>query len=475
MKKNMAIMIVGVVAIMACNLMAAGPEMPLKEHPAVSAYDGWRLGTQAWSFNRFTFYEGLDKTRSLGLDYIEAYPGQKLSKDGDGKFHHNMSEELRKEVKQKLKDAQIKVVNYGVVGLGNDEAKAREVFEFAKDMGIETIASEPPFEAFDMLDKLCQEYKINLAVHNHPKPSRYWNPDTVLKVAEGRSDYIGACADTGHWVRSGLDPVECLKKLEGRIKSLHFKEIKDGHDVPWGTGAKRAPKLLEELHRQGFEGVFSIEYEYNWSNSVPEMRQCVAFFEKKGRELNPTGWEPLFDEDFANADMKEGSWEWKQGVLTRMGGGDIWTKGKYSDFVLDMEYKLAPKTNSGVFIRTQDHNWLPWIEVQVEDSHGKEIDRHVAGGIFDVLAPSKNAVKPAGKWNRMTIGAKDNKVYVVLNNEPIIDMDLNDWDEAHKNPDGSKNKFNVAYKDLPREGFIGLQDHGQAVWYRNLSIKELQD
>jgi sugar phosphate isomerase/epimerase len=216
-------------------------------HPATDAYNGWRLGIQAWTFNRYSFYEAIDKTASLGLDWIEAYPNQRLSDEhGDAKMGHDMAKELRKEVKQKLAESGVRLVNYGVVGLPNDEKQCRKVFDFAKDMGIETIVSEPPEDAFDMLDELCKEYKIKLAVHNHPKPSHYWNPDTVLKVCKGRSKWIGACADTGHWVRSKLDPVECLKKLEGRIVSVHFKELIDGHDTVWGTGAKRAEPLLKE-------------------------------------------------------------------------------------------------------------------------------------------------------------------------------------------------------------------------------------
>jgi hypothetical protein len=82
-------------------------------------------------------------------------------------------------------------------------------------------------------------------------------------------------------------------------------------------------------------------------------------------------------------------------------------------------------------------------------------------------------VKKPGEWNHCTITCKANKIYVVLNDEQIIDMDLNLWTEAHKNPDGTPNKFNTAYKDMPRVGRIGLQDHGDPVWYRNIKIKTL--
>jgi len=241
---------------------------------------GWRLGCQAYSFNHFTFYETVEKTASLGLGYIEAYPGQKLSKDNSppGNFDEGMSEAVQAQVKKKLAAAGVRLVNYGVVGLPGDEAGCRKVFDFAKKMGLETIVSEPDEQTFALLDKLTEEYKINVAIHNHPKASHYWNPDIVLKACEGHSKRIGACADTGHWVRSGLDPLECLKKLQGRIISLHFKDLQDSHDVPWGTGASGARAMLAELARQGFRGVFSIEYEYNWDNSVPEIAKCVEFF-----------------------------------------------------------------------------------------------------------------------------------------------------------------------------------------------------
>jgi len=446
----------------------------------------WKLGPQAYSFKKFTFYEAIDKAEQLGLHYIEAYPGQKVSKERmDVKTGPDMSEEVRAEVKQKLKDAKIKLINFGVTKLTSDEAQCRKVFEFAKDMGIETIVSEPPEDAFDLIDKLCNEYNIKVAIHNHPKPSHYWNPDTVLKVCEGRSKMIGACADTGHWMRSGLNPLEAVKKLEGRIVSFHLKDlnefgVRSAHDVPWGTGKADIKAILTELARQRFRGSFSIEYEHNWEDSVPEIQKCVDYFKKTAAKLRPSrskskgprsrGMKDLFAKDFSNA-VLEGKWAFEDGVLTRKGGGDIWTKDKYGDFVLKLEFKVAEGTNSGVFIRTGDYEWLPWIEIQIEDSSDKPISNHICGGIFDIIAPSKNMVKKPGLWNEMTIVAKGKRIIVVLNDEKVVDMDLNDWDTAHKNPDGTKNKFDIAYKDLPRSGFIGLQDHGRPIWYRNVKIK----
>ena len=279
--------------VLALGLLATGGTC-LAAEPGPGAPNaeklGWHLGCQAYSFNRFTFFEAVDKVHSLGLNYIEMYGGQTLNADKpDVKTGPGMSAEDRALVKAKLAECNIKLVAYGVTSLPNDEAQSREVFDFAKDMGIQVITSEPTRDAFDLIDKLCQEYDISVALHNHPRPSPYWNPDTVLQVCEGRSKYIGACADTGHWMRSGIDPLEALKKLEGRIVSFHLKDLnamdKKAHDVPWGTGEANVKALLEEIHRQGIEAVFSIEYEHNWENSVPEIAQCVAYFDEVAAEL----------------------------------------------------------------------------------------------------------------------------------------------------------------------------------------------
>lgn len=248
---------------------------------------GWKLGSQAYTFKNFTFAEALDKINHLGLQYVEGYSRQKIGNGMEGTTHYTMDAATRQKVKDLLKSKGIKMVAYGVV-TGKDEEDWRKIFAFAKDMGIEEITSEPPQEDLDMVDRLAGEYQIKVALHNHPKPSRYWNPDTVLEAVKGRKN-IGACADVGHWVRSGLEPVECLKKLEGHIISLHFKDLnekaREAHDVPWGTGISNVESMLKELKRQGFQGLFSIEYEHNWDNSVPEIKQSVQYFNKIAQQL----------------------------------------------------------------------------------------------------------------------------------------------------------------------------------------------
>jgi hypothetical protein len=190
-------------------------------------------------------------------------------------------------------------------------------------------------------------------------------------------------------------------------------------------------------------------------------------------------WKPLFDgKDLsgwqtANGQPVKKGWVVKNGELVReRGAGDIWTKQRYGDFVLEVEFKTTG--NSGVFIRTDDpkDNVQTGIEVQVDVPRGKP-SKHSVGAIYDLVPPSKEPAKK-GDWNKLTITAKGSTVEVALNGEKIAEMDVNRWTEGGKNPDGTKNKFKTALKDFKREGYIGLQDHGAVVAYRNIKIKELK-
>ena len=240
---------------------------------------GWRVGCQAWTFNSGTFFDAIDKNAALKLKVIEAFPGQKVSKDIDDRMGPGMKPEAVAAVKKKLAEKGVKLVNFGVTGIAGKEADARKLFDWAKTMGIETIVTESdnPFN-----DKLAQEYGISIAFHNHPNS---WPPEKVLKACEGKSKRIGACADTGHWMRRGIKPIDGIEKLKGRIVSFHLKDLDKmgGHDVPWGTGQGDVKAVLTELHKQGFQGVFSIEYEYRFS--LADLDQCVKFLNQCAKEI----------------------------------------------------------------------------------------------------------------------------------------------------------------------------------------------
>lgn len=251
---------------------------------------GWKLGVQAWTFRDRTAFEAIDTAHALGLKYIELYPGQKLRPDADAKIADDMPIELRDALCQKLAASQVKAMAFGVVGFDKDEAKARQTFAFAEAMGIKSISCEPDGDAWDLVEKLADQYRIDIACHDHPKPSHYWNPEFVLAAVKGRSQRLGACADTGHWPRSGLDGVASLELLAGRIRSLHFKDIapadQTGEDKPWGTGDGKAHAMLAELDRQGFRGLFSIEYETGSGKELEaNVAKCIAFFDSEARAI----------------------------------------------------------------------------------------------------------------------------------------------------------------------------------------------
>jgi sugar phosphate isomerase/epimerase len=256
---------------------------------------GFFIGCQAYTFNHFTLFEAIEKTAEAGGKVIEFYPGQKLSKEEPAvQWDHNASPQAIQKVKDKLAACKITAVNYGVVNIPKDEAEARKIFEFAKTMGLYGITTES-VEALDTIEKLVKEYDIKVGFHDHPKqannPSyKMWDPNYVLSVIKDRDARIGSCADTGHWVRSGLNPVECLRILKGRIISSHLKDLHQmgpsAHDVPYGTGVSDVPALLNELKAQQFAGNISIEYEYHWENSTPEVAQCIGFVRGYGTARN---------------------------------------------------------------------------------------------------------------------------------------------------------------------------------------------
>ena len=188
-------------------------------------------------------------------------------------------------------------------------------------------------------------------------------------------------------------------------------------------------------------------------------------------------WRPLFNgKDLAGWQCKPESWKVENGELVCVGGSYIWTEEQFGDYMLEFEFKIPEKGNSGVFFRTADLRdpVQTGIEMQVLDSFGKaEVGKHDCGAIYDCLAPAKNMVRKPGEWNHAVLICRGPWINAYMNGHHIIQMNLDQWTEPNRNPDGSPNKYRTAYKDMPRVGHIGFQDHGKPVWYRNVRIKPL--
>jgi hypothetical protein len=148
------------------------------------------------------------------------------------------------------------------------------------------------------------------------------------------------------------------------------------------------------------------------------------------------------------------------------------------NYVLALDFKITPHCNSGIFVRTMPLTrragkdvGYNGIEIAIDDT--KSAGYVDTGAFYDLVKPTKNAMKPVGEWNHIVITSDRNRMSVVLNGEPVSQINLDQWREPNKRPDGSAHKFDVAYKDHPRKGYIGLQDHGSDCWFRNIKLKRL--
>lgn len=266
--------------------------------PAIRAQEklGWRLGVEAYTFHKYTLFEAIDKTSQLGLPYMGGLSFQKVSHEIPQNFDPQLADEALKQIRLKLDSAGVRLLTYYIHDIPGDAEGCRRVFEFGRKMGIETFLSEPAPEALDTIEKFCEEYGINVALHNHDQKASpvYWNPEGILKVCENRSRRIGACGDLGYWMRAGIDPIEAARTLKQRLITVQMHDLNElsptGHDVPWGTGVGKTEQFLTELDRLGVQPtMFGLEYSYNWLESMPEIAQCVQFFNQVSLDVAKRG------------------------------------------------------------------------------------------------------------------------------------------------------------------------------------------
>ena len=194
-------------------------------------------------------------------------------------------------------------------------------------------------------------------------------------------------------------------------------------------------------------------------------------------------WQLLFEEDLSDATYPEGVWKWEKGALTATEDQNIWTKEDYDNFTVDLEFKTAEGTNSGVVVYASNtDNWIPnSVEVQIADDYAEKWATSPkswqCGAIFGHLAPTQSAVKKPGQWNNYTVTCQDQMIYVLLNGKQVAEMDMSQWTSAKTNPDGSDipEWLSTPFAELPTRGKIGLQGKhaGAPVWFRNLKVKRL--
>jgi hypothetical protein len=194
-----------------------------------------------------------------------------------------------------------------------------------------------------------------------------------------------------------------------------------------------------------------------------------------------TGWEVLFAGDLSDAEPTDGVWSVKDGVLTATKDETIWTKKDYENFSIDLEFKTADGSNSGVFVYGDLNDPIPnSIEVQILDDHSpnwaKEPARNRCGGIYGRLAATKSMVKKPGEWNHMTIECQGKNITVTLNGELVTKFDMSKWTSATKNPDGTDIPpwLSKPASEIATKGRIGLQGKhaGKPIYFRNVKVKK---
>ncbi len=252
---------------------ALSASSPLVGFAREAAAADLNLGIQLYSLRGYKVDEALKHARDIGFRFVEFY--------GD-MFPLNSDAAAIAAMKKKVADLGLTISAHGVNGFGGDAAANRKVFEFAKAAGIPTISADPSPEAFKSLDELVKEFDIRIAIHNHGPKHRYDKVVDVLRAIEGHDPRIGACADLGHYIRSGEKPVEVIRLLKGRLYGIHLKDFQDMQDVTKGVilgkGHLDVPAVFAALVQTGFpkNGAVSLEYEENPQNPIDEIKQCYA-------------------------------------------------------------------------------------------------------------------------------------------------------------------------------------------------------
>jgi sugar phosphate isomerase/epimerase len=252
---------------------------------------GWQLSVQLYTYRRYPLFEALDHVAQLGIRHIEPLTALKVdAKRPSLLANEDLPSDVRKEFKTRLADRGMFLSSIFASFSGKPD-QAKRLFDFCKEMGTGIIVAEPPAATLDLIEKLCDEYRINLAFHNHARgQSPYWTPELVLAACKDRSPRMGGCSDAGQWARSGLDPVESLRKMKGRIISFHLKDIAKRNDpnsrnTVFGQGEGEFASVLKELKRLGYRGVTAIDFEHDTPALHEDMARNVAYVEEQAKKL----------------------------------------------------------------------------------------------------------------------------------------------------------------------------------------------
>ncbi len=240
---------------------------------AAEDYAGFVMGIQTYSLRGYPTEKALKLAKELGVTTLEFATGH---------VGINASQPEIDAVKAQVNRLGLKALAHGVNPFTKDHEANRKIFEFAKRLGVRNLSADPHEDAFDSLDKLVAEYDIRIAIHNHGPGARYDKISDVLNAIKGRHPSIGACADLGHYIRSGEDPVRAITLLAGRLYGVHLKDFaepkKNAAGVILGKGQLDLPATFRALRNAEFpaDACLALEYEEKPEDPLDDIRQCLA-------------------------------------------------------------------------------------------------------------------------------------------------------------------------------------------------------
>ena len=225
----------------------------------------------------------MDKVDSAGVTYIEPNTFHKTGPEFKDSLVGQLSAVGIEKLKAMVNAKGLKLESIYIAGDSTIDSWKRQ-FDIAKGLGVQFVTSEPPMKMWDSIDSLAGVYGVKVAIHEHWKGvSQYWNPDTVLLAIKGHPNF-GACADLGHWPKSGIEPLEAVKKLSGHIIGIHLKDIAAFNDpslkdVPVGKGVVNFPAIFAELKKQNFKGHIYIERDAeDLPSNLPSVIETVKYY-----------------------------------------------------------------------------------------------------------------------------------------------------------------------------------------------------
>jgi sugar phosphate isomerase/epimerase len=245
-------------------------------------YGGLRMGIQSYSLRDRSFDKMLEAMQNdFKCHVVEIYP-------------QHVTGLSPKQAMDKAAAANVTITSYGVVAFTKDNDKNRKQFDIAKAYNLKTLSCNPDDnkETFDSLEKLTEEYDVPIAIHPHGPGSTWPTAEKLRKAFDGRSKRIGLCADTGHLIRSGEDPLKVIQEFKDRTYSLHLKDFKktqkngkdNWEDVPAGTANLDVDAIVKYLIKEKWSGNIYIEYE--GGNPVEAVKQSLERVKEAAKKAN---------------------------------------------------------------------------------------------------------------------------------------------------------------------------------------------